>query len=331
MIKFVRNGSLILITLFFLASCVREVDESSESVQRRILSAYMKLNHPGVDSTKSGMYIIPTKVGSGKSIKDSAYAYVKYSSKYISGAYISSCYDSVSRQLGTYSNSKFYGAQVWSVGTSRLNPGLNELLLSMKEGGKSTAVIPPWLLDVKTGKYVNEGEGTITIYDVELIKIVDDIKKYEISLLEEHANNYYNGLDSSKLGFYSKKLVEKEDGDTVAFETDLKVYYIGRFLDGKVFDTNVADTAKKYRIYSSSSSSYSGLSVKVQKDLTEMKSSNSNTISGFLNAVIGMKYGERVVTFFSSDWGYGEKGNNPTTNGIPAYMPLQFEIWFDKE
>ncbi len=331
MIRFIRNGGLILMTLFILSSCVREVDESSESVQRRILSAYIKMNHSGIDSTKSGMYIIPTKVGSGNSIKDSAFAFVKYSSKYISGTYISSCYDSVSRQLGTYSNSKYYGTQVWSVGTKKLNPGLNELLLTMKEGGKSTAIIPPWLLDVKTGKYINEGEGTITIYDVELVKLVNDIKKYETALLEDHANNYYNGLDSTKLGFYSKKLVEIKDADTVAFGSEIQVNYVGRFLDGKVFDTNVADTAKKYRIYSSSSTSYTGLKIKYENDFTEMKKSNSETISGFLNAVHSLKYGERVVAFFSSDWGYGENGKNPTSNGIPGYMPLKFDIWLDKK
>ncbi len=75
--------------------------------------------------------------------------------------------------------------------------------------------------------------------------------------------------DTLKYGLYyvQHKKPGPDDDDTVAFATDSTVYinYIGRRLDGQVFDTNIRDTAKRYDIFSSSSK-YEPVAVTWNKD-----------------------------------------------------------------
>ena len=57
-------------------------------------------------------------------------------------------------------------------------------------------------------------------------------------------------------------------------------------MDGFVFDTNIADTARKYHIYDNSSSS------KYDSLVVSLKSEDTSVVRGFYEAIKGMRYGE---------------------------------------
>ena len=96
-------------------------------------------------------------------------------------------------------------------------------------------------------------------------------------------------------------------------------------MDGRVFDTNIEDTAKFYRIYKSNGS-YNALSIEYYRTDTTKFSSANSVVKGFGKGVTLMNYGEKAVVLFNSQLGYGEKGSSPS---IPEYSPLSFWLYIE--
>jgi len=172
------------------------------------------------------------------------------------------------------------------------------------------------------------------VYDLELVKVVSDIDKYQIDTLESFRNRHYPGVDSLERGFYKVTLVPGT-GDSVKVATTAKAWYIGKFLNGHVFDTNVADTAQKYRIYDSDNE-YSVLQVSMPSEEEEEEDTSEeegSVVKGFSKCMQEMRYGEVAVCFFHSDYGYKLEGKQSSASGtylgggIPSYMPLFFWIY----
>ena len=97
------------------------------------------------------------------------------------------------------------------------------------------------------------------------------------------------------------------NGKTVTFN------YVGRFLDGKVFDTNIAEEAKKANIYNGSRP-YEAVSVPLGQN---------QLIKGWEEGMTGMKQGGKVLMVIPSAQAYGENG---AANVIPPNTPLAFEV-----
>lgn len=311
-------AALVLFSLTALLSCSKETDEDSQSVQERILKAYIELNYPGCTPTESGLYVVDRSEGSGAQIKDSSYVLLDYDITYLNGTYVSYTSEETARQLGAFSNSDFYGPQIWYLPDTKA--GVREILTGLKEGGHVKAVIPAWLLDVETESTIYDSDGSTKIYDIYVRKVVPDIKKYEIDQLEEYSKKGLSKIDSLSYGFYFYR--NKISTDTLANETSYSVRYVGRYLDGKVFDTNIPDTAKRHRIYTGSDENYEPLTFKYSNDWNTVLEKNS-FVKGFNKALFNMKLGERATTFFWSELGYGTEGKDK----IPGYMPLCFELY----
>ncbi len=90
------------------------------------------------------------------------------------------------------------------------------------------------------------------------------------------------GLLLLSAGCAIEKKVEK--GDTV------KVDYVGKLLDGTVFDTSILEEAKNAGIYNES---------RIYEPLT-LKIGDGSTIPGFENGILGMKEGEtKTITILT--------------------------------
>ena len=304
-------------------SCAKETDESSDSVQRRILEAYVEKYYPEAVKKPSGLYIIDTVKGTGRTPVDTSFVLVDYIISYLSGDISGYSGDSVARQLGEFSYSGYYDPRIWDLTSS--TTGIVEIVTDMQEGGYTKAIIPAVLLDTESGMEISQGEGSSLIYEIYLRKVIDDIDAYQIEQLEEYAATYFPAItDSTAYGFYYLK-TEAHPEDSLTANEIISIRYIGRYLNGTVFDTNIADTARKYRIYTSGGT-YSASTYQRFEDSTEAMEQNS-FIAGFNKALHGMTYGESAVTFFYSDLGYGDSGSDP----IPGYVPLRFDIWVEPE
>ena len=308
-------------------SCAEDKDESSYSIQKRILDAYIKIHYPqGLTTTENGTKIISMEEGTGNYIKKYDGVYLNTTIMDLEGNYISTTNEDVAKQLGTYSKSTHYAPKLNILGVGSVILGLEELLYTMRADGKVEAIIPPWTSNYEYSKksYANT---TNLIYKIEVAKVVSDISDYQNSRLNKYSATYYDAIDTTAAGFYFKTLDAALSNDTIPKSESINVRYVGKLLDGFVFDTNIRDSAKAYGIYDSSKS-YDALSITYSDDYSTIKENNS-VVEGFAKAVSLMKrYGERAVTFFSSDWGYTSQGSG---DNIDAYEPLFFYLYIEPE
>lgn len=323
-------------------SCEKISSTTSDELQQKILDAWIKVNHPEAKATESGMYYISSTEGKGRQLEDSLYVFVKYKCRDLEGNYQDYNYEDLAKQLGKFSYSTYYTYDIWYISESTLTDGLNEALKTMRVGGSLEVALPPALLESNTVNYYSlyyytsdSDSKENLIYDLEVIGAVDDIMQYQTDCLEAYKKSFYPGLDSTANGYYFKKTLAVDYSDrledTLTDDTSIKVWYVGRTLDGFVFDTNIKDTAKRYRFYDSSKD-YDALSVSWTSDYESMaKDSENSLITGFARALSTMQRGERAVTFFSSDFGYGDTGSSSTSSSIPAYTPLTFELYVEPE
>lgn len=314
----------IVIAVFLPAlfsSCAEEKDESADSVQRRILEAYIETHYPGAEPTGSGLYIVESRPGNGGSIQDSTYVMLRYAVSYLNGTLYSYSSEDTARQLGEYSPSRYYGPRIWLV--HDCSAGVREVLESMREGGYTKSIIPAWLLGAETGSSISGSEGSTSIYDIWADSLIENVTEYQIGELEKFVEAGFPETDSTEYGFYFYRYHDG-GGDTLEHMNYLDVWYIGRYLNGKVFDTNVEDTAKKYGLYNGGTYSTTRFTHYVNED--DAISENS-FVTGFSKALWRMRYNDKAVVCFYSDLGYGNEGNS----SIPGYTPLFFEIWADDD
>ncbi len=310
--------------------CADIVVENNDSIQARVLAAWVRENYPDKAGTadQNGIYILERDASSGRQVTDSVYVFISYTARYLNGDIKDTNREDVSKQLGEYDPTTYYSHDIWYVNPTTLTPGIYNVLKTMKKGERVVAALPPAMLESTTVNYYSlyyystagdENNDNI-IYEIEVLDIVDDIYKYQISQLEAFRDEHFPGLDTLANGIYFKLISGKGYSDTLSSGTTFNTRYVGKMLDGFVFDTNVSDTARFYRCYDSSKD-YKALSVKWYKDDQELYDNNS-VVKGYAKAIQRMQKGDHAIVFFASAYGYGDSGSST----IPSYSPLVFDI-----
>lgn len=326
--KRVTKAAFIIALATIVISCARDVADNSSSSYDRALAAWIRTNYgTALTPTDSGVYVLSYEPGTGKAVKDSQYVFVHYTCTDLNGNVISTNREEVSHQLGTYSATDFYGSDIWCVGVESVAKGLEQVLLTMKEGGRARIAVPAGQNTVKYAGYnaFNFGSGNV-IYDFEVDSVVEDIFEYQNDQLRDYSLRHANGIDTTMEGLYYRLLSSTTGCDSINNETTIKVRYIGKRLDGTIFDTNIRDTAKRYRIYNPNNK-YEAMEVTYYSDEAAFLE-NSKNVEGFTYALMQMKYGDTSEVFFRSDFGYSSTG---TGNAIPEYCPLYFWIYIEPQ
>ena len=303
-----------------LCSCAEDKNESDRSIQERILDAYIKEKFPQAKKLESGLVMMDFQQGSGEELERRDGGYFEYTTQSLSGDYIETTDEELAKQLGSFSNSNYYGPVLYEMGYKTTYKGLEEVMIGMKIGGKAKFILPPWLS--VTGSNGDRWEESANlIYEIELKEVINNIDNWEADTMRRYAAIHYPGLDTLSSHFYFKKLHDAK-ADSLESET-VQVRYIGRLLDGWVFDTNIADTAKKYGIYDTEND-YNALDFKHSNDIETMEQDNS-MVRGFCMALKDMSYGDKAFTMFGSKYGYDYTGKDP----IGPYQPLIFWLYIE--
>ena len=332
-----------LATLVLTASCAKETTTYENDDVKLYLDAWMSVHHPDVQPTGLGVYIIDDQPGTGEAVTDDDYYYfIRYTSMDLDGNISSTSEEKVAQQVGSYTKGNYYGPTVILDSYYATQPGILDAVKGMKVGGTRTVVVPGWLnstLDEKESystaeEFYKHKSGSNAIYRLTLTDKAKDIYKWEVDSLERFIAHKMNDVDSTFYGYYYQQ--QKEPTDTTTFPRDTTFYinYIGRLLNGQVFDTTIEDTAKFYGIYSSSKT-YEPQMVKLSETYTDItlggtsSSDGSTTINGFSYCLSKLKAYEKGICAFYSALGYGYSGSG---NAIPRFAPLTFEIEIvDKE
>lgn len=107
-------------------------------------------------------------------------------------------------------------------------------------------------------------------------------------------------------------------------DTTIYINYVGRLLNGKVFDTNVKRVAQDNGL---SGGTYEPVAIQWGDSYQALQmgdeSSSSSMIQGFAMTLWKMHPFGKAIGIFYSNLGYGYSGSG---SSIPAYSPLMFEI-----
>ncbi len=325
MIRKIKDTFILSLVCLGFISCAQEKEESAMDIQRRILDAYVQERYPSATQLPNGLTYISktTKEGTNLIEKGNA-AYVNYTSETLNGVYTSTNDTLLLRKLGTYKKTNYYGPKLYEVGYGSTFLGIEELLIGMKNGEKVTAIIPPWLTGT-TYSPDSYNNSTNMIYTFEIKSVIKDIVEFQKDTMKAYAANHYPGLDTLSAGFYYKLTSDSSPAkDSLVDGDNVSIRYVGKLLDGFVFDTNIRDSAKVHGIYDSAKD-YAALDVIYKKDLASFVES-AGLVKGFCMAIQNMKYEERSFTMFNAELGYGASGSG---ENIGPYQPLIFYIYLE--
>lgn len=302
-----------------LTGCAVQQGEDTDENERLLLEAHVGIHYPSAQKKASGLYFIDVLPGTGAQPQAQDYVYVNYTAYDLQGnvqtssSVTNSNSDSIARQLGTFAYTTYYGPRLWGIGRSVLYTGLEEALYGMRVGGKARILLPTWLTTI------GESDRQLTspaVFDIELLEVISDISEYEKNALRDYNQSHYNVQPENDDTWYFAELTPGA-GEIAAINDTFHVWYVGYLLDGFVFDTNIADSAKYHRIYDSSST---------YEELTSVYAEEMELVDGFKQALEKMKAGGEAIVFFSSDLGYADVGSGQ----IQVYTPLCFYIRMER-
>ncbi len=338
-------------------SCAKIDTESSNISAALALEAWV-YSHYGKDvgTVGHGTYILEDNPGSGIPLSgnDSSYLRVRYEGRKRTDSSVVSFTDSsMAIQLNSYAPSNTYVPEVIRMMKGHISQGLMDIINGgtdsksgkvfppMRIGGSRIAVVPGWLSSTQKyydteDEYKDNVTGTDNIYRIEVLERIRDIRQWQIDSIENYMDRHsiarWDTASHQGRGFYywrdyykeiSRGVLVRED---ISLKKDTVIYlnYVGRLLNGKVFDTNIEKIAKDNDIFSSSTT-YEPVQITCSKDSTAitMGSNKSSIINGFAYTIWNMHPYESGIGIFDSALGYGKSGNG---RKIPGYSPLLFEI-----
>lgn len=312
------NFFLFLLIPFMLSvvACDR-IPEDLQGDEMARFNAWIAVNKISEEyKTASGMYVIPLQIGTGAGIVDSNYVLYNYVARNLDGVVFETTYKDTADLYGIKSNTTHYVPAYKQYITNEFSiKGINEIFGTLKEGAKVRLIMPSSLAYGKTQTTFLPSYTSI-IYDLELKKVVVDPEVYEKSLIDEYilANPGFTLVSDS---VYYKKISDGTKTTGIAKDSIVKYNYIGRFLDGFIFDTNVKKIAQANGIYNTSQpDKYYPMefSVGVKDD--------QSPIPGIHVAVKSMQQGEKAYIIIPSKYAYGAA----STSSIQPYSPLIFEL-----
>ncbi|MDD2530241.1 MAG: FKBP-type peptidyl-prolyl cis-trans isomerase [Bacteroidales bacterium] len=169
--------------------------------------------------------------------------------------------------------------------------------------------------DIKTPQQQAEEEEEMRKKQEEQMKqqkhVSDSLSALEPGIIQKAIKDY--GFENKLTnGIYFKKLSSSTSKETPKATDKVKVHYIGKFVDGKLFDTSVESAAKEARIYSQGRP-YEPLPFTIGQGMM---------IKGFEEGVKMMQKGDKAIILLPSKMAYGERGQG----AIAPSTPLIFEL-----
>ena len=347
--------TIILLALFWAAnSCAKQATLEADDNEKRALEAFLKIDQNNTwDAMSNGIAILMSQSGSGAVVTDTSFIFVNITAYDIKGNYVRdrviymesssgvgmSTNDIVlAKQLGEYYNTWYYGERLLPMREDMfiLTSGMRSALKGKREGDIFKVLLPTWTSDF--GIYGSSRNAAYPIiYDIEIIKVVEDYDAYTLAVLQQYSDTYHGGVGPVKEtdedsgaetiidGLYVATIAAG-DGDLLKSGDRISFNYTATLLDGFIFETSIEDVARQNRIYNSSTT----YGTVVDYQITNSNSSGSvddgtgNTVSmpsGVNRAFLQMKAGGSAYVFFSYSFGFVN-----STKQFGRLQPLVYHI-----
>ncbi|HYX09071.1 MAG TPA: FKBP-type peptidyl-prolyl cis-trans isomerase [Bacteroidales bacterium] len=284
-------GILLLVT-----SCLPK-DDSSDKIaeEQRLLKQYLENNNITVDPTDDGLYFISQSDSVADTVQPvmGDFVLINYTTRLIDGQVVGTSEIETAKAKNVYNPSVLYGPFKFKLGTEIT--GVNEGISMMHEGEKARLIIPS---DLAYGSFsVGKIPSYSTlIFDVDLLKVIKDPVAYENEQLKKYVadNNLQPDTTASGLLFVRTK---DGEGSYPANGDYVKIKYVGKLLDGRVFDST-STTTFNFTV------------------------GFNQVIKGMDEAVKLLKPGGKATFIMPWDIAYGTSGQGQ----IPPYTTLVFDL-----
>jgi FKBP-type peptidyl-prolyl cis-trans isomerase len=297
-----KLGVLGIMAAIVLAGCKKDDTQEVLDQEMRLLQQYLETNNITVEPTASGLYYIPITEGTGISPDLETWIEIHYIGELLDGTVFTTSFEKTAEVNDIYDEAFLYGPSRLQLGFINL-PGLNEGIRLMKVGGKAKFILPSSLGMGRSSSGAVPPYSTL-IYTIELLEAFDDPEKHEQEKIWAYLKEgSFENVDSTDSGmYYIREVPGNEalfvDGDTVV------VWYTGKFLDGRVFDSNINGEAYSFTV------------------------PGSYLIDGWREGIKLMRDAEKGTFIIPYYLGYGPEGryDNYGRVVIPPYMTLVFEM-----
>ena len=312
------------------ASCTKNSGEGANDANQRQFEAWRAIHYPAAQA-KDGIYIIEDTPGTGLEWnKNLTVTFMTYTIRSLDGTVSANTDEQWAKQLGTWDQTNYYGPQVVLTGEGMSYAGLDIMLDGMRQGGTRTAIIPTWMMtrdrhDTEKEYLDTKTDVSSMIYTVTFLDQTENLGEYEYRQMQEYSYQHWGVTDTLETGAVFFKSHTVFDSEPVEMPTDTTVYinYIGRrIIDGQVFDTTIADTAKFYHIYNPSKT-YGPVMIDWAEKADEITMEGNKVVSGFALGLKAMHAKEKASFVFGYNLGYGSSGSGDM---IPAYAALRFDV-----
>lgn len=349
--KKVLYATLYIAAALCITGCAKVVNPGANEAHKREFDAWMELNHPGLEPSGLGIFVVHETPGNGAEVTDNGLALVSYKVTDLEGNITAYTELETAKQLGTDSKTAYYGPKFWTTYETTIGAGLGDALIGMKAGGTMDVIVPSWLMTSRVfdteedyiDYYDEEGTSSFsdTRYQFSVVDFTEDIDQWQIDSIGKFfrnpdvmisgkpASTVFNGMNAdvdtvTVNGFYYKQLAAPVSTKELPKDTTVYINYVGKLLNGLVFDTNIERVARENYLYSKSKT-YEPVQINWGEEYSDitMTSSQSSVIPGFALTLWQMKAMEKGVGVFYSSLGYGASGSG---DAIPGYAALIFEI-----
>ena len=331
--KIFKTAAYLAIALSAIC-CAKVAKEGANDANKRYFDAWMSLNHPGVQPTGLGIYVLEEEEGDGAVIAEDNYVYASYTITDLKGNITSYTEKETAEQLGEYTPENYYGPKVLTTFEGTIPAGVGNALIGMKSGGRKKVIVPSWLMTYNSydtpEEYIESSSTGTTdcIYDITVRHFTDSIQRYEVIQIEDYIGSnpqiFNSKMVNDTVGFYYQSLSEPISTEDFPSDTTIYINYTGRLLNGLVFDTTIEKVAKDNGLYTAGKT-YEPVSIGWGEKWSQltMGDSDSSVIPGFAITLWHMHPMEKGIGVFYSPLGYSYNGSG---NSIPGYSPLVFEI-----
>ena len=224
-------------------------------------------------------------------------------------------------------------ARIFEVAATQFPGDINEGLLMMHKGDKAVFMISADTMAAQVGANrmppdFHPGSGqkivyTILLHDIltpeEIARQNDSIaadtqrrKEEEPQVLSQYIKEHYTNIEYSTSGLYIY-VKQRGYGPVVQPGKEIRVEYVGRRLDGKVFDTSNDSIARQEGIHNPKRE-YAPLTYIVGRQ---------HLIRGWEEGLLNQPEGTWLTLIMPSSLAYGARGAG---SDIPPYTPLLFDI-----
>lgn len=331
-----------------MSSCAKKSNENQLAITKQAWLGWMEKTYGSDPMIKplgnEGLFMKTITPATGTDdVKTNNWVRINYTGETIYGNVYATRNEDVAKMQGTWTVYTHYVPQYVKIPETFIYSGMckgqYDAIKAMREGQQVEIYVPSYLGYGPSGASFNKGyqgqtqlgAGAHLKIKLELVEIIEDIDMHEKAAVVGYANNI--GLsdpakDTVKTNlfvardiypFIAPPAAEIALRDSITVDSTVHIYYVGEFLDGFVFSTNIDSVMTRVWPDVTHSSE--------SKKAKEYTPKNGEMIDAFYHVVPTMVYDQWVQMVFTSNYGYGAQGKADGNTVIQPYSPLTFRFY----